>query len=384
MNIDVEFMSKSAKPKILLVEDEPNIARLFQFNLSKAGYEVEHASDGEEGFEKTKTFNPDLIISDIMMPKVDGFAFRELLMSEEKLKSIPFIFLTAKGSEEEILNGYDYDIQEYIVKTSSPKIILAKLNAVLKSSEEQKSRGEQEIQQAAETLGATVVPEKFPKFDGFQIQHWHVPFKNIPGGDFIDYVQIDEDNLAIVIGDVMGKKWGAWYFAVAYAGYVRSAIRFVLQDSKKLTASKILSRVNESVFFDERIAEVFITLSIMIINKKENKINYCGAGDLPILHLSKEKVKIIKSNGLLIGFTAEAKYEDHELPLSKGDQIFMLTDGILESRDNEGIPIETHGFIDIIKEEHKGDVLKNIESKVMELTDGNFEDDISVITVCVD
>ena len=374
-------MSKSPKPKILLVEDEQNIARLFKFTLSKAGYEIEHAINGEEGFEMAKSFEPDLIISDIMMPKVDGFEFRKMLMSDSKLKSIPFIFLTAKGSEKEILNGYDFDIQEYIVKTSSPKIILAKLKAIIKSSEDQKNRGEIELQEAAETLGATVVPENFPNFDGYTIEHWHVPFKNIPGGDFIDYVKIDDDNIAIVLGDVMGKKWGAWYFAVAYAGYVRSAIRFALHDSEKLTASKIVHRVNESVFYDERIAEVFITLSIVIINRKENKINYCGAGDLPIFHFANGKVKIIKSTGLLLGFSMENKYVDQEIQLSKGDEIYMLTDGILETRDNDGIPLESHGFIDIIKE--KGNLLSNIKSKVIDITEEHLEDDVSIISIKV-
>jgi len=376
-------MSKSSKPKVLLVEDEQNIARLFKFNLSKAGYEIEHAINGDEGFKMVKSFEPDLIISDIMMPKVNGFEFREMLMADSKLKSIPFIFLTAKGSEEEILHGYNYEIQEYIVKTSSPKIILAKLKAILKSSEDQKNRGELELQKAAEAHGATVVPEQFPNFDGYTIEHWHVPFKNIPGGDFIDYVKIDDDNIAIVLGDVMGKKWGAWYFAVAYAGYVRSAIRFVLQDSEKLTASKIVHRVNESVYYDEKISEVFITLSIIIINKKKNKINYCGAGDLPIFHFSKGKVKIIKSVGLLLGFSMENKYVDQEIHLSKNDEIYMLTDGILESRDNDGIPIESHGFINIIKKKKKGNPLKQIKSKVMDITDGQFEDDISVISIKV-
>lgn len=376
-------MNNTSKSKILLVEDEQNIARLFKFNLSKAGYEVEHAENGEEGFNMVQFLKPDLIISDIMMPKINGFEFRKLLMADEKLKSIPFIFLTAKGSEEDILQGYDYDIQEYIVKTSSPKIILAKLKAILQSSEDQKNRGEIEVQKAAETLGATVVPEKFPDFIGYKIEHWHLPFKNVPGGDFIDYVQIDDDNLAIVLGDVMGKKWGAWYFAVAYAGYVRSAIRFVLQDSEKLNASKIIQRVNESIFFDERIAEVFITLSIMIINKKENKINYCGAGDLPIFHFSNGKVKIIKSTGLLLGFSMESRYVDQEILLSKGDEVYMLTDGILESRDSEGLPIESHGFIKIIKEKGKGNILSKIKKHVMGLTDGEFEDDISVICVKV-
>ena len=61
----------------------------------------------------------------------------------------------------------------------------------------------------------------------------------------------------------------------------------------------------------------------------------------------------------------------------------MLTDGILESRDNDGIPIESHGFINIIKKKKKGNLLKQIKSKVMDITDGHFEDDISVISIKV-
>lgn len=367
------------KYKILLVEDDKNIARLIQYNLDKGGFSVQHAINGAEGLKMVKSFVPDIIISDIMMPEVDGFEFRRLLLKEKEYSSIPFIFLTAKGEEEDILTGYDLDIQEYIVKTSSPRIILAKLKSIIKSNEIQKAQGETEVIEAAAAMGAKLVPNKAPKFSGFNISQLHKPFKDIPGGDFVDYVKVDNDTMIIVVGDVMGKKWGAWYFAVAYAGYVRSAIRFALNDVGNITASEIIQRVNESVFNDERISDVFVTLSIVVLSKKENQINYCGAGDIPLFHLSEGEVNLVQSEGTLLGFSKDGKYKDVYVNLLPNDEIFILTDGIIETRDIKGKPIENERIIDFMKKKGKNNSLDFIEQSVNKLTNNTFEDDVTIV-----
>jgi phosphoserine phosphatase RsbU/P len=102
-----------------------------------------------------------------------------------------------------------------------------------------------------------VVPETAPEINGFSISQWHQSYQGIPGGDFIDYYSLDDDNTAVILGDVMGKKWKAWYFAFAYAGYVRSALRGVLQDTKTYSPAVILQSVNKSVYQDAKISEVF-------------------------------------------------------------------------------------------------------------------------------
>jgi sigma-B regulation protein RsbU (phosphoserine phosphatase) len=371
----------SDKYKILLVEDDENIAKLFTYNLSRAGYEVQHKINGQEGFDCVKTFLPDLIISDIMMPEVDGFEFRRMLLKEPDLKSIPFIFLTAKGGEDDILQGYDLEIQEYIIKTASPKVVLAKVSAIIKTQEKEKQKAESEVQKAAGTMGAKVVPDEAPKFDGFDIRHWHVPFKNVPGGDFIDYVQVDDNKLAIVLGDVMGKKWGAWYFAVAYAGYVRSAIRFAVQSGADLTAHEIMKKVNESVYKDERISEVFVTLSVVMLDRSTNTATYCGAGDLPLLFHRGNEVVTHKSQGLLLGFNLEGGYSDIEFELNKDDEIFLITDGIIESRNSEGEGMEIEGLIKLINDNPGTDSVEHLKNKFTEYTNGNYEDDVSLIYI---
>ena len=374
--------NKFENAKLLLVEDDQSISTLFKYNLTKAGFVVEVATNGQDGYEKAEAISPDLIISDVMMPVMNGFEFRKKLLSDENLKGIPFVFLTAKGEDEDVLLGYDLHIEDYIIKSSSIKVVVAKVRAILKSLEKERSKTVEEVQKAADSMGATVVPDSFPSFENFSIKHWHVPFQNVPGGDFIDYFKFDEDNIVIILGDVMGKKWGAWYFAVAYAGYVRSAIRFVLQSAEDLSPSYILSKVNESVFNDERISEVFITLSVVIINKKEMLAKYCGAGDLPLVHKSSE-VNIIKNNGLLLGFKKEGEYKDIEIKLSKGDALLLFTDGITESRriDNDEMIGEEYIYEMIGNANSERELIEIVKEDVSLISNRNFSDDVSLICI---
>ncbi len=367
--------------KILLVEDEPGMQKLFEYNFTKAGYLCKVAANGKEGLEAVKSFQPDIIVSDIMMPEMDGYEFREALISDPELKNIPFLFLTAKGAEDDMIKGYDLDINDYIIKTASPKIILAKIATILKSKEKERRKAIEEVKEAAGKMGAKVVPDEFPEFLGFDVKHWHQPFDEIPGGDFIDYIKIDDSNLIVVLGDVMGKKWGAWYFAVAYAGYVRSAVRFVTQNNSSATPAEILKKVNESVYNDERISDVFITLSIVSLNNIENIIRYSGAGDLPLIFKGKN-VTSVKSEGLLLGFDKDAEYNDFELKLMPGNSFFLTTDGIPDSRNAEGESFGLERLKNVISSiPPEADGAEFIKEKFNEFTGGKTDDDVSLIVI---
>ena len=372
----------SEEYKILLVEDETNVAKLFSYSIQKAGLECVTATNGVEGLEKARETNPDLIISDIMMPVMNGFEFRQRLLDDTELRQIPFVFLTAKGEDDDILEGYELDIEDYILKTSTPKVVIAKVKALLKSKQKEREKTVGEVQKAAGSLGAKVVPSEFPEFEGYIIKHWHVPFQDVPGGDFIDYVRMDDDNLVIVLGDVMGKKWGAWYFAVAYAGYVRSAIRFAVESSSKPSAGEIIQNVNKSIYKDERLSEVFVTLSVIMLNKKEKTALYSGAGDLPIF-LKRGEVSTVRSEGLLLGFNEDGDYQDYKIELNKGEAIYLISDGIIESRNPESE--KEYGkerLIDVISSlTADEDPLEKIKRDFSIYTSGKFEDDTSLLCI---
>lgn len=383
-NLIEKTLSKQEN-KVLIVDDDPHLLRLFSYNFQKAGFEVKTAADGEAGLKAAIEFTPDIIVSDIMMPNVDGYQFRRLLLGNPDLRSIPFVFLSAKGDEQDILDGYDLEIEEYIVKTSGPKIIVAKVAAILKAHEKEKSKLFTEIHNAADSLRTKVVPDEFPEFQGFRITHWHVPYKGIPGGDFIDYFRLDEDRLAVVLGDVMGKRWGAWFFAVAYAGYIRSVVRTALQSvSGQIAASEVLQKINESIYNDTKFSEVFATLSIIIIDRRNAKAKYSGAGDLPVVSKkASQKAEQKKSHGLLLGFSKDGGFDDIQIDLSEnGDCLFILTDGMIESRNSSGEAFGMERLVQLIDGLNPGDdPLLKIQQELNDFTGGNFDDDTSMVVV---
>jgi len=379
-----ESLLQNTVSSIVLVDDDTSLARLFQYNLNKAGFECLIADSVEEGLKLIKANPPDIIISDIMMPLIDGFEFRRMLMADDQLRHIPFIFLTSKSDEKDILEGYDMGIADFVVKTAGPRVIVAKVNAILKSLGKERQKVVSELHSAANSMRVKVVPEAPASFKGFDIKQWHVPYEGIPGGDFIDYFVLDEDNIAVILGDVMGKKWGAWYFAFAYAGYVRSALRIVLQTTKEYKASEILQQVNNSVFQDAKISEVFATLSILILNNKTKMVRYSGAGDLPIFYkpADSSRVKKMQSSGRLLGFAAEGHYDEVTIEVKQDDLLFLITDGILESRNAAGAQFGVKGLDDIIKSiSPTDDPIQKIQGDFRAFTDNHFEDDISLISI---
>lgn len=117
------------KKNILIVEDELRIRFLLRDYLTKEDYNIIEASNGQEGLIAFSSTNIDLVLLDIMMPVMDGMTMLEKL---REVSTVPVILLTAKGEEEDKLQGYDYGADDYITKPFSPKVLIAKVKALLK------------------------------------------------------------------------------------------------------------------------------------------------------------------------------------------------------------------------------------------------------------
>jgi sigma-B regulation protein RsbU (phosphoserine phosphatase) len=383
-NLDYRFGDDNKIVKIVLVDDDETITQLFEYKLNKAGFDCKVAYSVEEGIEMIKSIMPDIIISDIMMPKTDGYQFRKMLLEDSSISAIPFIFLTAKGDEQDILDGYNLDVADYIVKTAGPKVVVAKVKAIVKSLSNTKRKVVSELHYAADSIRAKVVPTQKPDFKHFKIEHWHVPFAGVPGGDFMDFIPLNENNMAIILGDVMGKKWGAWYFAFAYAGYVRSAVRTVLESGDVTSPAAILKKVNHSIYQDSKISEVFTTLSVIVLDNENMVLKYSGAGDLPIIYKNANETNSTKifSEGILLGFSKDSDYEDSEVKVNAGDCAVLLSDGVIETTNERKEQFGSARLLDLLNNENGNEsVIEKIKLSISEFSKGKFEDDISLITI---
>jgi two-component system alkaline phosphatase synthesis response regulator PhoP len=116
--------------KILTVDDEPDVRRLIEIKLKKAGFEVITAVDGEEGVEKAKAENPDLVLMDVMMPKMDGYTAVEKIKTE--MDPAPLVMmLTAKGTEDDVMQGLVGGADDYITKPFAPRELIARVKVAL-------------------------------------------------------------------------------------------------------------------------------------------------------------------------------------------------------------------------------------------------------------
>jgi OmpR family response regulator RpaB len=124
--------------KILVVDDEASIRRILETRLKMVGYEVATAADGEEALEIFSKFNPDLIILDVMMPKLDGYAVtKEIRRSSDT----PIIILTALGDVSERITGLELGADDYVIKPFSPKELEARVKAVLRRTTNRETTG---------------------------------------------------------------------------------------------------------------------------------------------------------------------------------------------------------------------------------------------------
>jgi DNA-binding response OmpR family regulator len=117
--------------KILIVDDEPNIVISLEFLMKKEGFVVAVASDGEEALAKVESFDPDLILLDVMMPRKSGFEVCESLRSNPRHGGLLIVMLTAKGRDTEVAKGMAIGADAYITKPFSTKDLLAKIKDML-------------------------------------------------------------------------------------------------------------------------------------------------------------------------------------------------------------------------------------------------------------
>ncbi len=129
---------------ILLVEDEQDLLELLRYNLSREGFQVETAATGEDGLKKAREMGKrlDLVLLDLMLPGIDGLEVCRTLKGRDQTEHVPVIMLTAKGEESDIVRGLEYGADDYITKPFSPRVLMARIGAVLRRREGEQRGGD--------------------------------------------------------------------------------------------------------------------------------------------------------------------------------------------------------------------------------------------------
>ncbi|HEX5442436.1 MAG TPA: response regulator [Pirellulales bacterium] len=125
-----------AKHRILVVDDEEDLLELIEYNLAKEGYRVTCVGTGEDALREARANPPDLIVLDLLLPNVDGLEVCKLLKNDPRTKHVPIVMLTAKGDEADMVTGLELGADDYISKPFSPRVLTARIRAVLRRAQE--------------------------------------------------------------------------------------------------------------------------------------------------------------------------------------------------------------------------------------------------------
>jgi phosphoserine phosphatase RsbU/P len=368
---------------ILLVDDNQLFLKMLSQAFKKAGIDCIVADSGQVALNILGSTIPDAILSDYEMPGMNGLEFRQALIANAALKDIPFVFLTYITDNALMVKGLDLQAVDYVLKDTPVNVIVQKLNNLIYTVQKQQELSKNELKKAAEALNVKSIPTKTPDLKGFEIDFWHQPYQDIPGGDFIDFIQVNERYSFIVLGDIMGKKWMAWFFTFSFLSYIRAAIRFCILNHDYSVGS-ILQKVNEVICLDDVLKDILSSLSLLMIDNETQQISYSGAGDLPLLYYEAKtsQLKQISGDGLLLGLFAWSTYGEQLINLAKDDQLFIFTDGMIDFSATDGKKSDYNSFsknIDsLLNNKHS---FKRIKSVLFEPSLAIQVDDCSIINI---
>ncbi|MFM8733967.1 MAG: response regulator [Pirellulales bacterium] len=147
--------AEQPKPRILVVDDEQDLLELVRYNLAKEGYAVDCVESGEEALKAVRRQVPDLLVLDLMLPAVDGLEVCRRLKADPKTRDMPILMLTAKSEESDMIAGLDRGADDYMAKPFSPRVLLARVKALLRREE---SRRREELETTIDVHELSIHP----------------------------------------------------------------------------------------------------------------------------------------------------------------------------------------------------------------------------------
>lgn len=367
--------------KILIVEDNPEMVFLLEDLLEK-DYDLVIAKDGFQGLEKAGNMRPDLIISDVMMPGMNGFELTKSIREDIILKQTPIILLTAMNDLDGKLEGFTTGVDDYISKPFQPLELKARINNLIQKSNLQREKNLRlnQLQKElilARDIQSQLLPQNLPDIPNLSIASMYIPLDEV-GGDFYD-MYWEGDFLFIFMCDVSGHGVPACLIA----SMVKMALQSEISEKKNEDVNHILEGINKSLV--NIIGNNFVTASLSKLNLPTGDITSATAGHPPIYHIQQGKTLEIQSRGKPLGLFQNFETGTHITQLQKQDTLFFYTDGIVESVNPQGEFYGEERLTEFLESHSNLEADELIDSLSQELTgfrgNAKFDDDITGLAI---
>ena len=321
-------------PLILIVDDNPENVEILQMRLMANNYDVITATDGEMGLNTARDKLPDLILLDIMMPKMDGFEVCRQLKGDPTLPFMPIILVTAKTESEDVVAGLEAGGDEYLTKPVDHAALVARVKSMLRIKSLHDTVLEQSTQLKKQLKTATKIQTLFwPEIPELKAGG-HIWAVSIPasyvGGDLYDVIKLSDGSLLAYVADVSDKGVPAALIMAALSSKIRSESR-IYND-----IGQLLSSINNSMYNLISEEGFFATIVLVRYWPDTGKMELALGGHLQPLWIAEDGLgNMPQLNGISLGITANAHYEKEEITLSPGESVLLYSDGLIEAENEK-------------------------------------------------
>ena len=338
-----EAARAAAATRVLLIEDDPISLRILKKRIGNAGYQIESAVDGVEGLEKFETFRPHLVISDWMMPRMDGRELCQAIKERAPGESVYFILLTARDKHEDIVRALDTGADEYLIKPCDGPELMARLRAAtrlvqlqneLRHSNERLREANQRINQelqAVSSIQRNLLPQVLPEIPGYRFAAHYQPSSEC-SGDFYDVHKFDDGRFAVIMGDVSG------HGAPAMVTMAMVRMLYRMQASEERSPAEMMSLLNRRMF-EHLPTDQYATMFYGVVDAERGRLTYSSSGHPPPLIYRRDGSEVRhlpRCEGYPIKLVApDVAYEDFTVDLQRGESLVLYTDGATECFDEE-------------------------------------------------
>lgn len=340
-----ENRPKGGSPRILVVDDNDDNLYTLKLHLDLEGYtDIETARDGEEAIARLKSDVFDLVLLDVMMPKVDGFQVLTWLKDQTRLRDLPVIMISALTELNSMARCIELGAVDYLLKPFNPVLLKARLGATL---EKKRLRDEidahlarlQEELDAARRLQMAMVPQSFPvPSPDFPIELYASmePAREV-GGDLYDFFLTADGMLCFLVGDVSGKGMAAALFMARTKSLIRIATDFMRsRQGASLPPAEIIARVNRELC-ENNDDLMFVTLFFGMLSPTSGELEFCNAGHNAPYRLNGRAISPVEGGkGVILGVRPDAIYATARTSLAAGESIYVFTDGVTEAANPQG------------------------------------------------
>ncbi len=360
--------------RILVIDDEDDVRKVFSRILSRAGYAVTVASNGEEALERLESEEVDLIMLDKNMPRMNGLEFLREIRSKE-ITPAPVLMVSGSSNMSDRVESYQLGVYDFIKKPEEPEVMLKRVENGIKIGEMIHFNEFMKIELLmAKKLQKYLYPESGLETDQLSIDIWSEPLSDI-GGDLYDYIHFMDGRVLLFVGDVTGHSISAALFTAIVKMVFRNAIKVTVNPAEVMT---IMNRD----LYENLPLETFVTMFFCLIKPGESVIEYTNAGHPGPFCLKDGEMFELEGNDSFLGPIQEASFRTFTISIDEIDSMYIYTDGVLDVLDNDEHPVGRELILDILRKRDlsPGDKLMEIREAVSD-TMWKITDDRTIMMV---